>query len=455
MKMMTGGEVDDSTIDVSKATEMVMLAKATNARTGRFEVVASQVSALTVCVYVALYQSGLVSYLGAHMAHAAWLTLVVLAIGAVIAGLAMIGGHLPRKSITAVWVFAAAGVAPLLFSHGDIGPVTKSYVVGLGSISLLSVAARCADLRRVAQFSAFVVCVACVGCLLDACHLHGFSDTTGRAAFLYVNPNVAALGLLLAALSSGWSLPLRWLPSFLVLVGGAVFVTLSRSAVLMAVLTLVACMPMVSENYRSTLLGLRTGIRSAIAVGVAVMAFCVVALNVNLAFPVALANSYDGMKTAIKWAEVGQSKIGMFGLGGDPKDVEKAIHLVEEQNSASARALLAERAWHQFEIGPATGIGLERAFALAPHNSYLLFADAFGYYGWLIIPALIALILYLGRRRGLPAAVLVAVSALFSHDLLFALPLISSFALIIGSLIKKNGIAEQERHVTAVSTNVP
>lgn len=402
-------------------------------------------STLIVGLYAALFQSGFVSYIGAEFGRATWLSVIVYAIyglGALIAVSAVFSGSVPRKEVFAIWVFAAFAAAPLLLSHGSIGPVTKSYVVGLASVTVLCVVARCADLRRVAQFAASVVCVVSVFCLLDVCFFDGFSNAVGRAAFLYINPNVAAFAILLGAAASTWSVPVRWLPAFLVLVAGALFATLSRSAMLIGALTLLACVPSLLPDYRAKLQAMCAGIRSATAVGTCVVMLLAGALHNNPAFPVALDGGFHGAVTALKWLEVGYERIrGSSGSTseGEQEALTEAIKLVEANNSASARALLAERAWLQFRNGPATGIGLERAFALAPHNSYLLFAVAFGYVGWLIIPALVGLLLYLGGwRRGGAVAILVAAAALFSHDLLFALPLVSAFVLIFPSISQWN-----------------
>ena len=73
-------------------------------------------------------------------------------------------------------------------------------------------------------------------CLLDILFAHGFTNTVGRAAGLSVNANIAAAGLLLGAASSYWTVPQRLRSSFVLIVGAAVFVTLSRSTWLAAVL---------------------------------------------------------------------------------------------------------------------------------------------------------------------------------------------------------------------------
>lgn len=386
-----------------------------------------------VGIYLSLLQSGISSYAGTEMG-ASWLGRLIMllyAAGAIAASIAAVRGKIDRRVIISISIFLAFAFAPLLFHQNQVGPVTKSYIAGIAAMSAMGIAAMMVDVRRMAQFSASLICVASVCCLLDVCFYDGFSNAAGRAAFIYINPNVAALTLLLGAVASAWSIPLKWLPAFLVLVAGAVFSTLSRSAMLMGALTLVACLPAASTGWREKIRAMKGGTRAAIITIVGVFLLLGVALDNNPAFPVALDSGYHGLTTIVKWIKVSNLYGGSPSGPADNAAMATAIRMVEAENSASARALLAERALHQFVNGPAMGIGLERAFALAPHNSYLLFADAFGYIGWFIVPALILTLLYFGGRRALPAATLITVAALFSHDLLFAMPLVSSLALIL------------------------
>lgn len=394
-----------------------------------------------VGLYLSLLQSGIASYAGVEMG-AAWLSRFVMLLyiaGLSIASIAVLRGNIDRRTSFPVYGFLAIAFIPLLSHIGQTGPVTKSYLVGLMAMSAMAISARTVDLRRIAQFSASVICVASLCCLLDVCFYDGFSNASGRAAFLYLNPNVAALALLLGAVASAWAIPLKWLPAFLVLVAGAVFSTLSRSAMLMGALTLVACLPTASVDWRGKFREMKKGTRAACFTLIGVLALLGIALHSNPAFSVALDDGFHGLTTITRWLKIAGGSGGgssIAGAAGTP-DMTVAIQMVEANNSASARALLAERALHQFVIGPATGIGLERAFAMAPHNSYLLFADAFGWAGWLIVPVLLMVLFYIGGKRALPASALVALSALFSHDLLFAMPLVAPLALILASVSRK------------------
>jgi hypothetical protein len=412
-------------------------------------------------LYLALFQSGIVSYAGAEIG-VTWLSrmsFLIYGATAICAAVAIMRGSVERRLLFPLGAFIAIAAIPLVLTRGEIGPVTKSYLIALGSIGAFTVAAMTTDLRRIAQFSASALCVVSVCCVLDACFFDGFSNTAGRAAFLYINPNIAGIALLLGAAATAWSIPLRWIPVFLILVGGAVFATLSRGAILMGVVTICVSAIVWAPNYRSVLGELRSGINYSVAAAAFMVGLFAFAMGNNHAFSVAISQGFRGAQTAVKWTEAGnaeqkaQTVFAQMPIASTAKPAgiknpsatatmpagrTAAIAAVEEQNSASARALLAERAWHQAISGPAMGIGLERAFAMAPHNSYLLFAMAFGYAGWLVIPALIGAILYLGKRRAVPAAMIIGMSAMVSHDLLFAMPLVSSLALILPSVAWKD-----------------
>jgi hypothetical protein len=418
------------------------------ATTGTLTFPLPTISAGLAGLYLALLQSGIVSYAGADMSDAGWLAraiLILYGVAAIVASVAVVNNRVEWRPLIPIAIFVAIALAPLALSRGSIGPVTKSYLISLASTSIFFVIARTPDVRRVAQFSASIICAASICCLLDVCFYDGFSNTAGRAAFIYINPNVAALALLLGAVSSGWAVPLRWLPSFVVIVGAAVFATLSRSAMLMGAMTLVACAFLPRDDHRIVLAQLRLGMKKAAIVGACSVALLAIAFVNNPAFSVASEGGFHGIITATKWIKMGnllEHTELSHGEADVPQVSQHEIQAVEEQNSASARALLAERAWHQFLSAPVAGIGLEKAFAMAPHNSYLLLADAFGLVGWIIIPALIAALVILGGRRAVPGSVLIALAGLFSHDLLFAMPLVASIPLLFASVCRDRATSE-------------
>jgi hypothetical protein len=447
--------------------------------------------------YLAVFQSGLSSYIGADLQGARWLAPIVLAVyggGMLTAIVGVYLGRVPRKVAACAGLFLLISLLPLAYAPAAIGPVAKSYVVGILSLSFLCMAACCGDVRRLAQFSASVTCVASVACLLDICFFDGFSNTAGRAGAFYINPNVAALALLLGSVGSIGAVSYRWRPAYLVLVAGAVAATLSRSALLLGALVLIASVPALGPDWQAKVRRMRSGAKHAAWVFLLVVALFATAVLNNKGFLVAVRSGAVGAETAVRWFEASTSRLLAARQESGPpaavqlarpatspaphrdtikseravssakssKDHESshhresasvgapaipasavasaklAAHVIaqtEEMNSAAARGLLAQRAWLQFKSGPATGIGLEQAFSLVPHNSFLLLADAFGFYGWLIVPALVAFMLVVGGwRRALPAATLVVGASLVSHDLLVAMPLVAGLVCIIAGL---------------------
>lgn len=478
----------------------------------RFSSACSLIGTLVVSIYLAVFQSGLSSYVGADLQGTRWLAPIVLAVygGGILTAVAGVYSSLvPRKVAVCAGLFISISLLPLAFAQGAIGPVAKSYVVGMFSLSLLCIAACCGDSRRLAQFSASVTCVASIACLLDICFYHGFSNTPGRAAAFYINPNVAALALLLGAVGSTWAVSYRWRPAYWVIVAGAVVATLSRSAMLLGVFVLLASVPALSSGWQTKVRQMRLGAKHAVWAFLLVIALFATATLNNKGFLVAARSGVVGGETALRWFEASTSRLlaarqeGHEDAAPTPAQPTRAastpalqsnaiesnrpilskksvtrhqisqkrepvlasapavpapvaapaklaarvIAQTEEMNSAAARGLLAQRAWLQFRNGPPTGIGLERAFSLVPHNSFLLLADAFGFFGWLIIPALVAFMLIIGGwRRALPAATLVVGASLVSHDLLVAMPLVAGMVCVIASLAR---VPHSERGATS------
>src|SRR5262249_14450743 len=74
---------------------------------------------------------------------------------------------------------------------------------------------------------------------------------------------------------------------------------------------------------------------------------------------------------------------GQIGKSGSDKGIlNEEIRWYVGDDSISARVLFTKQAWLAYRGGPAFGVGLDRAHAYAPHNSFLLFALAFGPVGW-------------------------------------------------------------------------
>ncbi|RRI05408.1 hypothetical protein EH240_05840 [Mesorhizobium tamadayense] len=107
-----------------------------------------------------------------------------------------------------------------------------------------------------------------------------------------------------------------------------------------------------------------------------------------------------------------------------------------KRNSISARALFLERGLLAYQEGGFFGRGLEEAQALAPHNTFLLFAIAFGHLGWLIPIGLVGFAFCFARDAGdLAIGVALIGVMLTSHDILLTPSLFLPVALAIGGML--------------------
>jgi hypothetical protein len=102
--------------------------------------------------------------------------------------------------------------------------------------------------------------------------------------------------------------------------------------------------------------------------------------------------------------------------------IEEIGHRAENEgdiNSISARGLLMERAFLSYRTGPVFGQGLAAAHALQPHNTFLLFAIAFGDLGWIVPMAFLGLTACWARNtQQLPLFLATLTVMATSHDIL-------------------------------------
>ncbi|MDX8520160.1 hypothetical protein [Mesorhizobium dulcispinae] len=106
------------------------------------------------------------------------------------------------------------------------------------------------------------------------------------------------------------------------------------------------------------------------------------------------------------------------------------------RNSISARALFLERGLLAYREGGFFGRGLEEAQALAPHNTFLLFAIAFGHLGWLIPIGLVGFAFCFARNAGdLALGIALVGVMLTSHDILLTPSLLLPVTLGIGGML--------------------
>ncbi|MBZ9851951.1 hypothetical protein LB565_28620 [Mesorhizobium sp. CA14] len=115
------------------------------------------------------------------------------------------------------------------------------------------------------------------------------------------------------------------------------------------------------------------------------------------------------------------------------------------RNSISARALFLQRGMLAYREGGFFGRGLKEAQDLAPHNTFLLFAIAFGHLGWLVPIALVGFTFCFARSAGdLGLGISVTGVMLTSHDVLLTPSLFLPVALGIGGMIaERKGTTRQ------------
>lgn len=437
--------------------------------------------------------------------------------------LLVLQGPARRQSLPVLAVCASAMLLTLI--HPSDG-VAKNFFIAVTFVACVSVLAIASAPFALLRFSATATLLSAVICLLDILFSHGFTNTVGRAAGLSINANVAAAGLLLGAASSFWTVPQRWRSPFLLIVGTAIFVTLSRSTLLAAILigSGVAA-DLVWRRIRSP--GPHSSIRwaSSGALMLALAGWIGVALVSNDRFSVAarssffqigaLPTAFADAREAIANSVRAQSNSPPGSVprrestplpkttpqsrtspqpealrpsaqtsGPDPqssrpapqanatprptpsppsdddarksrtdeiiREITRRAEHEGDINSISARGLLMERAWLSYRNGPFFGRGLAAAHELQPHNTFLLFAVAFGDLGWIVPLAFLGLTAYSVRRvQQLPLAIATFTVMMTSHDLPFTFGLLTPF--ILGIV----GLNAQRYHVQDEADAVP
>ena len=362
-----------------------------------------------------------------------------------------------HRSLPVLVVCALA--AGLTLIH-PIDAIAKNFLVATIFVVCATVLAIASAPLALLRFSASATVLSAMICLLDILFAHGFTNSVGRAAGLSVNANIAAAGLLLGAASSYWTVPQRLRSSFVLIVGAAVFVTLSRSTWLAAVLI---CTGVGADLLWTRLKspGSHPRIKcfrlAVLALGLA--GWIVAARFSNDYFSVAAGDSYQqigsaltafgearrSIANAVKSRTPSRSQITApnpnttslngdavkkSNLNGEAEKKSKSDEVVEEiarkvesegaVNSISARWLLMEGAFLSYQSGPFFGQGLAAAHALQPHNTFLLFAVAFGDLGWLVPIAFLGLTVYWVRSiPHLPLFLATFTVMMTSHDILF------------------------------------
>ena len=364
-----------------------------------------------------------------------------------------------RRDVAPIGIFCivAAGLCMLHPLDG----ISKNLIVALALASCLAVFSLVTGVNLLTRLCASVTALNAVICLLEIFFSDGLSNAVGRAAGFGINPNVAAAGLLLGGVATYSSISRRLRISFLILVGAAIFATLSRSTLMIAGL-LVASAVSISLVRRG--LAVRSDKarwqihRLDLLAFVALTCWVLTAAATNPRFAYSTTIGYAGLtdasrvfRQAIEEIEarfqIGHVEVSsVTGDSAAPASAALGELEVEAANqvetySPSARGLLLERAYLAFQSGPLWGRGLQISHDMAPHNTFLFFAIAFGWAGLTIPLAIILLALYKVRE---PADFALAISItgimIFSHDLLVPglfIPLVTG---IVRRLSKKPGL---------------
>lgn len=352
-----------------------------------------------------------------------------------------------RRSLPVI-VLGAVLMALALLHPVDV--IAKNSFVSMVFLICVTVLAIASGPVLILRFAAAATAVCACICLIDILFARGLTDTAGRAAGLSINPNIAALGLLLGASVSYWVVPFRFAGYFIVLILAAVFTTLSKSA-LLAYLIIFGGVAAYSFRFSP-----RPRILGPASFALALCGWLWLASSTNDRFRVATSLAYSGLRNAVTAFETAKTAVSgavatrerrtppPTGVAGAPSSgaagppstgiaemprPESQIRIEElgrraakegDINSVSARGLLMERAWLSYRNSLISGVGLDAAYALESHNSFLFFALAFGPIGWLV-PLLFIGLTLTRSIVGVPMPLAIFVAAMVSHDV-FRLP---------------------------------
>lgn len=354
-------------------------------------------------------------------------------------------------------LLACALCAGITLTH-PVDEISRSFLVALLLIVCGTVLAAFSAPLALVRLSAAATALAAAVCLLDILFAQGFTEIVGRAAGLSINPNAAAAGLLLGAASSFWAVPRDWRTSFVLVVVAAILTTLSRSVILATILICIAVgIPLLRARLRSPAPRPIRWVRTA--------AWCLflagwigMALWSNERFPRAASRSSVQIGSAFSAFETARTSIPRTGprISGCETvytAVEQIARRAEAQgksNSLAARGLFFEAAVLAYRTGPPLGCGLASAHALSPHNSFLLFAIAFGHLGWLIPIAFLLLCAWWVRSLEQAPIFLATFAVLLtSHDVLLVPGLL--LPIILGMAALNARLSSGEDHPCGVA----
>ena len=210
-----------------------------------------------------------------------------------------------RESIPVILV---CGLTAALTSH-RLDPIAKNLIVAMMLMVCVTVLMLGSMPLLLLRFSASVTALVAVICLLDILFADGFTNTSGRAAGLEINPNDAAANLLIGTAAAYRAVPRRLLVPFLILVLAAIFVTLSRPMLLAAIFigcgtALLSRLQIIRTGERRHSAFRRPGCILATALGSSLL--IVVALYTNDRFMIAATDSLQRVGECDKCVRAGK-----------------------------------------------------------------------------------------------------------------------------------------------------
>ena len=382
----------------------------------------------------------------------------------------------PRQRSTLSWLLLGYSglIAALIAIHATlmgegVGLATKSFIAGIFQIIGFGFLLGLRPARTTVNGCVTVVLlVTSAFCLIDVMVSGVFSEIPGRGAGLYFNPNIAALALVLGAMAIATSWRPSWrLPIFAVV---AVGLLATLSGMLTAVVIVLACAVPIYLDLSRNSAAYRRGAGLAtliLALGISYLTYAYVSGTTFGGNLTAAQSSVFGslMKDAAK--AVGPPPVEIGSPSGS-QDVQRAttanarpidcaswtvvlrggreaqtcpwldpvfMDRQEFYSSGAARLLLGLRGIAAIVDAPWFGSGLDRAFSLRPHNTYLLFGIAYGVVGLLFVPLFCVFISLRmgGGRNALPVILFVALTSAVSHDLFLVRDLVAGLAIVLSS----------------------
>ena len=200
---------------------------------------------------------------------------------------------------------------------------------------------------------------------------NSFSKVVGRAAGLYISPNIAGECMVLGMVLSVTALPRALRLPFMVLTGIGVFTTFSRAGIFTWAISVIGFLLIKEIRIKDLIVG-------------ATLASCLLAL---VLFPRldALLSALDEAKT------INSNVLERLAWLSDPTGVE--------DHSSWERRYIADRAWEKIEEAPIIGHGTGSYYesVIPPHNLYLSYMLDHGVIGVLIYPLLVLAVTWNAR----------------------------------------------------------